>query len=144
MTATFALRTAIVFEWLFGLSTIILSITLERFLPDPLREYLAVEAESVPSLAEFLILPLAIVMLLVLIASSIGLLLLQRWARWGYLASMALSCVLMPFLGPHVEHALTEAFDMASMILSGVVIGLAFFTNAIPERKHASPPMLNT
>jgi hypothetical protein len=45
---------------------------------------------------------------------------------------------LMPFLGPTVEHALTDSVGEISVILSGVVIGIAFFGNAIPNDKRVS------
>src|SRR5688572_1362315 len=135
MTAKLALRTAIVFEWLFGLAMIALSFALERFLPEALREYLALEAESPIAIGELLLLPLAILLLIVTLASSIGLLLLQRWARWSYLACVVLGCAITPFLGPTVEHSLTDTFEMVATTLSGLVIGISFFSDAIPERK---------
>jgi hypothetical protein len=136
MTTTLALRMAIVFEWVFAVSTMILSAALESFLPDPLREYLALEAERVPGLGDLLLLPVLLVVSLGGIASSIGLMFLQRWARWSYLAFSAIACVIIPFLGPQVEHGLAGTFDMIGTTLSGVVLGLAFFTNAIPEKKR--------
>jgi len=140
MTAKLALRTAIVFEWLFGLAMIVLSFALERFLPEALREYVALDAESPIAIGELLLLPLAILLLIATLASSIGLLLLQRWARWSYLASVVLGCVITPFLGPTVEHSLTDTFDRIATTLSGLVIGIAFFSDAIPERKSIVAP----
>lgn len=68
------------------------------------------------------------------IAASIGLLLLKRWAAWLFLLTTAVAYTLMAFLGPTVEHGVTSAVNGAFSVVTGVILGLAFFTDALPAR----------
>ena len=60
-----------------------------------------------------------------------GLLFLKRWAVWLYLVSLIIGYLVFPFTGPTVEHALADTIDEISVLLSGFIIGIAFFSNAL-------------
>lgn len=69
---------------------------------------------------------------------SVGLLFLKKWAAWLYLISLINGFFLFPFLGPTVEHAVADTMDGISILLSGLIIGLAFFSGAL--RGGSAPP----
>ena len=129
------LRAAVGFYWVALFAAIRLPLTLRHFLPDPLIAYLASEEKRPDAHGNVAIFLVLLVTLIGLIVSSIGLMLLRRWARWTYLASVALACGLMAFLGPVVLHAFAQSSLMVSMNLSGFVIGISFFSNAIAKRE---------
>jgi len=62
---------------------------------------------------------------------------LQRWAAWLYLVSLLIGYALFPFTGPTVEHALADAVDELAILMSGSIIGLAFFSDALRGRNTA-------
>lgn len=67
------------------------------------------------------------------IASIIGLLKLQRWGAWLYLASTILVLPLYFMMGFDVRHPIDIVFDDLYRFIPGFVIGLAFFSDAIPK-----------
>jgi urea transporter len=129
-TAT-VLRLGVVFEWVFVALAIVLSFMLESRLPEPLREWLAADAESDPEAREFLVLALLILVLLWWLTGSVGLLFLKRWAAWLYLGAAIVVHPLSCLLGPTVEHGVTMLFSNVSLVLSGLILGLAFFSPAL-------------
>jgi len=133
------LRVAVVAEWVFGIVVIILSVVLEAFLPEPLQDYVAWTVEQDISLGEILVFLITVPLLLVYLVSSVGLFLLKNWARWLYLWTTVVFCFLYPFFGPTVEHGIADAVDEVTVILSGVIIGIAFFGGVIqvPNNKGA-------
>jgi hypothetical protein len=86
---------------------------------------------------ELAVLVIMVPMMLVLLVSSFGLFFLKNWARWLYLWTTIASYIVLPYLGPTVEHGLVGAVDDLSVLLSGAILGIAFFGNVIPvpERK---------
>jgi len=73
------------------------------------------------------------------LVALVGLFRLKRWARWVFLFSVLSGYAYMPFSGPTVAHGLASAADGIFAILSGVTLGLAFFTEALPPRLRAAP-----
>jgi urea transporter len=129
-TAT-VLRLGVVFEWVFIALGIILSFMLESRLPEPLREWLAADLESDPEAREFIALALLIPASLCWLIGSVGLLFLKRWAAWLYLGAAVVTLPLDCLFGPTVEHAGAMLCFNVSLVLSGLVLGLAFFSPAL-------------
>ncbi|MDA7630050.1 hypothetical protein N9873_04430 [Akkermansiaceae bacterium] len=67
------------------------------------------------------------------IASIIGLLSLRRWGAWLYLASTILALPIYFMMGFDVRHPIDIVFDDVYRFIPGFVIGLAFFSDAIPK-----------
>lgn len=125
------LRLCVVSEWIFIALGIVLSFMLESRLPEPLRAWLAADSARDPGAREFLALMLFIPASLGWLAGSVGLLLLKRWAAWLYLVVVVVVLLLDCLLGPTVEHAVTMLYFNVSLVLSGLVLGLAFFSPAL-------------
>jgi hypothetical protein len=67
------------------------------------------------------------------IASIIGLLKLRRWGAWLYLFSTFLALPIYFMTGIDVRHPIDRIFDDIYHFIPGMIIGLAFFSNAIPK-----------
>ncbi len=133
------LRVALVAEWALVLASLTLAITLERFLPAPLHDYLKAESERDLHASEMLVLLGLGVFFVGFLVSSIGLFALKGWARWLYLGAEVIGCVIMMFAGPSVGHAVSSAFESATTVVSGLILGLAFFTDALAPRLSVPP-----
>ena len=68
------------------------------------------------------------------IASIIGLLKLKRWGAWLYLFSTFLTLPVYFMTGFEVRHSIDQIFDDIFRFIPGLIIGLAFFSNAIPKK----------
>jgi len=124
--------------WVFVVISIVASLILEPSLPEPLAAWLKADAERDITAGEFALLAAFIPLLVSIIVATAGLLCLQRWAAWLYLVTTVIGTLLMPFTGPTVEHALADTIDEIGIIMSGMVIALAFFTDSL-KKKDASP-----
>lgn len=79
----------------------------------------------------------AFVLLGAWIASIIGLLKLKRWGSWLYLCTIFLGLPIYFTTGFDVTHPIEQVnFNICGM-LTGIIIGLAFFSNAIPRKDSA-------
>lgn len=134
MHTSSVLRIFVVLEWVAIAGGIVLSILLEPRLPEPLRDWLAAEVEREVDLSEIVLLILAIPMLLGALIGSIGLLFLKRWAAWLYLISLIIGFLIFPFMGPTVEHGMADVFLEVASVISGMIIALAFFSDALPAK----------
>lgn len=128
-----ALRMAIVAEWLLTLLTVVLSKILDGRLPEPLLLWVQQQAQadlsSFGTIAVVIMIP-AFIMSLV---GTVGLFLFKPWARWLYLLSYVIGYICLTFLGPTVEHAVANAIADTSALMSGVVVGIAFFSAALND-----------
>ena len=68
------------------------------------------------------------------IASITGLLKLKRWGAWLYLFTTFLALPLYFMFGFDVRHPIDRIFDDIYGFLPGLIIGLAFFSDAIPRK----------
>jgi hypothetical protein len=139
MTPSGVLRICVVLEWAFAGLGLALSLLLESSLPDPLRHWLATQAQWDIGFLEVILLVVMITTVLCALVGSVGLLLLKRWGAWLYLASLIIAYVVLPLLGPSVEHAITETVADIATLLSGLILGLAFFSDAL--RAHNAEPL---
>ena len=125
------LRVCVVLEWVVYIIGVGLSFVLQDSLPTPLKDWLVAEAERDMAAHELVLLGGVVVLLLAAIVASVGLLFLQRWAAWLYLFSFIVGCLLSLFYGPVVEHEVADVVGDVAIFLSGLVLGLAFFTDAL-------------
>ena len=115
-------------------ATVILVFSLEPFLPAPLQDYLKAEADRELKISDAPRLLGALLFLAAFLTSSIGLFVFKRWARWLYLGDLIVACLLSIFGGPSVEPAGAAACGYAATVLSGVILGISFFTDALNPR----------
>lgn len=134
MRSTTVLRICVVLEWTFVALGIALSFLLESSLPAPLRDWRTADAAGDLALREVALLIITIPFLLCAFVGSIGLLFLKRWAAWLYLTSLIVGFIIFPFTGPTVEHALADAVNEIAALINGLIVGLAFFSDAVALR----------
>jgi len=116
------LRYAIVAEWLLIAAGVAMAFVSIESLPEPLAAYAAQEVEWRP-----LVDSLALLLLFGSLASSIGLWHLRKWARLVYmLCTVALSAMVV-LDAPLVQSSLVSAIEELSLLVSGFIIGLAYF-----------------
>ena len=142
-TAT-VLRIAIVAEYILVALSVILSFTLEDSLPPPLRDYVKAEAEREITRSELLLMVPMLILIVAAVVASVGLFMLKEWARWCYLAATGGGSTLLVFMDPSVQHAVTEGVGNFTVIVSGVILGIVFFTDVLrtpPPENGTSDPM---
>ena len=139
MDAQKAMRICIGLFLFFAILGITLSYALQTNLPSELQVWLLEESERDMNAYEAVVGPVAIVDIVAIIVASVGLFMLKRWAAKLYLIAFVAMLILGPFAGPSVEHALSGTLISIAYILSGLVIGLAFFSDAL-KPKHQSFP----
>ena len=76
-----------------------------------------------------------LVMLGLWIASIIGLLMLKWWGAWLYLFSTFSALPIYFMTGFDVRHPIDQIFDDFYRFIPGFIIGLAFFSGAIPKTR---------
>lgn len=145
MSLKTTLRTLLVLYWFLTAATIALSLAMEAWLPAPLAGWNAASADSMStaSLAAWGV--VVFVFLVLLFAASAGLFFFKRRARWVYLATVFVFHVISIFIGPVVEHALPAAVNDFTIVLSGVIIGMVFFSGVLkppaqPAAANAAAP----
>jgi hypothetical protein len=130
-----ALRILLVASAFFGFVSLIIALAGDGFLPKELADWKAAQepdGEGAMFLALLLISPL----LLALAASLVGLFLYQKWAAWLFLALTVLGTVLM-LIEPAVESGISAFFSDLDTTLGGVILGIAFFSNALEPDQHS-------
>jgi hypothetical protein len=71
------------------------------------------------------------------IASAIGLIFLQNWARHLYLALSLLGLILAPFSGYVIQPPLDTMFASASTLLDGAILAMAYLSPLAEDFKRA-------
>ena len=104
----------------------------------------ALENEPVPSFLEnypFISLAVLLPWLAAVLASTVGLLFFQRWARSIALYSTLLGLVFYSFFGPELSSALASALTDASSMAWGAVLALAYYSPLSDRfaKKSANP-----
>ena len=106
---------------------VVLGLYLERFLPALLVEFLEQEMERENSTIELVVSLLAIPVLIVHLAALFGVLFHKQWSRAALLYTSVIFYLLIPSLGPYVDHAFSAALDGFSSFLLGALLALLYF-----------------
>jgi hypothetical protein len=138
MNSKAILRLCLVCVWVCIAAEIALSFVLERSLPEPLQAWVGSEAERELTAVEVGLIVPFVSLLTAMIVATVGLFRHERWASWVYLAAAAVGILLTPYTGPNVEHALTATVSGIGSVLDGMVIALAFFSNALEKKPVGS------
>ena len=130
-----ALRILLVAAVFFGFVGMLIMLAGDGFLPKELADWKAAQEnddEGAMLVGLLLISPL----LIALAASIVGLFLYQKWAAWLFLAITVL-CTMMMLLEPTVESGISAFFTDLDTTLGGVILGIAFFSNALEPDQHS-------
>jgi hypothetical protein len=132
---------AVLSEWLLIAMTVTAAFPLESSFPEPLQAYLAEEAKRDTTSWEWALTGIATANFVLNFASSIGLLFLRSWARILYTVSLLLGSILWLFFdGPTIHSSIGGFFHGLSLIVSGFLICLIWFSELAPcFDKHENP-----
>lgn len=126
------LRTALLALFALTVLTIALAMISDKLLPQELADWQRRDAAGDPGFADILGLLFWGAGLMLFFVSLIGLFFFQRWAAWMMLVVLLVFSVQVIF-SPSVEPGLLSYVAGWSDTLTGLILGLAFFTEALNE-----------
>tara|TARA_R110002049_G_scaffold291686_1_gene475823 strand:- start:4760 stop:5191 length:432 start_codon:yes stop_codon:yes gene_type:complete len=127
MDTTKIIKNLVIFEIVLFVAYIVTSIYFEEHLSPLLQEYLAEELESNFTFFELIFVVLYIPAYL---ASIIGLLRTKIWAKNLFVLAAVSSYVVLPFLGPYVDHAVPATIDSVAAAVEGAIVALLLFSSS--------------
>lgn len=130
LNAQLAMRTCIVLSWVFFIMGVTLSVAFEDSISGGVEEGLIGGNAGVA---------LYIALTGVAIVASVGLFKLKLWAAKLCIITVFVFTALLSFVGVNVEVGLITAVDSIGNILIGMVLGLAFFSDALKPRPQIDP-----
>lgn len=122
----------------------VLDLSLESSLPDPLRDYVSAQMDEDPTGLEWVGLVVVLAALWFMIQGSVRLYRLNRQGRRPFLIGVVLSVAAMPLFGAVVYNGWSALLYEASMVLGGVIVGWAYFSNWHAELDAAEVPRSNS
>lgn len=128
-SARLALRACILISVFLTLIYFAVSLADESLLPKELAEWKASQEQD-DDAAVIISLVLALPALAALIASMVGLFMFKKWAAWLHLG-VSVVCALFLLAEPTVESGLTAFISDLDSCLVGVILGIAFFSEAL-------------
>lgn len=149
MKAATALRIAVIAEIVMMLVGVGVAFWIKDWLPPELLEFQQNQPdylmdEKVPPLIRGGLIAALILVLGATLASIVGLLKLKPWGAWLYLLSVALLLPTYFGFGYAICHPIDQIYTEIYGIIQGMIIGLAFFSDAIPrnsgKRSGRMPP----
>jgi len=133
-----ALRIAIVVFWLSQAIGLLISYPLESDLPSHLQQYIAWDMEQDLSQWQPVVIIFGLLSIVAILVGSIGLFVFREWGRKLFAISWGVLLIISPFLGPTVEHGVVSFFSYLGTLSTGVVLGIAFFTDAIKSNPRVA------
>ena len=133
MTSARILRFAVIAELPLIAISVACSFALEESLPAELQVW----ATNAPEEASWMLIAFYVALLGPMFTGFVGLIMLKRWARWPYLISTLIAHA--PIFGPSVQHEIAASFHELATLISGVVIALCFFTDALQKIQMTDP-----
>lgn len=106
----------------------------DKLLPEPLAEWLASEHDGEFGWLDGLAMLFSLGGLALFFASMIGLFCYRRWAAWLMAAVVAVFSLQLMF-SPTVEPGIVSYLGSISDLLTGLILGIAFFTDALDETR---------
>lgn len=128
MNTTNQIKYLAITELLLFILTVIASYYFESYLDPLLQEYLAYENNiDISNLTLFLYIAILLATLINII-SLIGLIFIKSWAKKLYLISTCIMFLSVPFLGPYVDHGITDALDGIASLTTGALLAMLYYT----------------
>jgi hypothetical protein len=106
----------------------------EKLLPEPLAEWFAAEHGGEFEWLDFVAMLFSLGMLALFFVSIVGLFCYQRWAGW-LMAGVVVVSSLQLIASPTVEPGIVSYLGSLSDLLTGLVLGVVFFTDALDETR---------
>jgi len=141
MRSITTLRIAVVANLLAIAATIAASIVLADDLPPELAAWVDEHRAGPPAPLLLEALKGVVGMLLFTLVGSVGMLCRKSWGAWCFLVATVAGYITSAMMtGPQVSNHLVSILDDTTVILSGFIIGIAFFSDAL-KRTSAPPPL---
>jgi hypothetical protein len=70
----------------------------------------------------------ALIYLLVYPIAMVGLLCTKVWAKTVFIFSVVFGYLILPFLGPHVDHGIPATIDSVGAAVEGAIVALLLFS----------------
>ena len=135
MENTKILQILVILEWIIVIAAVTLStLFLHDRMPLELKLWIDADLETDFTTSDIM----SLVFLVANFVGSVGLYNLKKWGAWIYLGSGILILPLVPFTGPLVLHGIESAMYDITMIISGMIIALAFFTDTLNGNKNSN------
>lgn len=134
MNAKIALRILILLEFILAVGPPILMDYGFFELPPPLAEWNDYQADEHEYTPDWFMLFVITPMLLGGFVSRIGLFFYRRWAAYLYLVTTAVLGITHPLLGPHVRNGVEGTLSDTAMLVTGMIIAIAFFGNVLKQK----------
>lgn len=138
------LKVSIILQWIFIILALTLLFYLEDQLPLQLQEYLEWDANRPQTAINFFVQWFSLFLIIIYFISSVFLFFLKSWPKWVYIISSIIMILLYATGGPTVEHAYVSTVDLFSIFLSGFIVAILLFTDAIALNKASDIPILQT
>ena len=123
------LRVLVLVEIALGLSSIAADLVMDRFLPEPLRAYLADVQAAELTRTDLLVIAAGMLLLPLLITAWVAIWRLSPRARLLYSLSYGLSLPLTVAMGPSVRSGVGVALESATLIVGGLILGILYFAD---------------
>jgi hypothetical protein len=120
----------------------VLDLALESSLPDPLRDYVGAWMED-PTGLEWAGLVAVLAALWFMLQGSVRLYRLNTQGRRPFLIGVGLGIAAMPLFGATVYNGWSALLYETSMVLGGVILGWAYFSNWPPELEARVAPIMD-
>ena len=118
------IRTLVVLQVVLLIIYLVSTFALESRLPAQLQEYLIQDLESDLSISEIVVFIIGGIFFLAELVALLGLFLFKTWARRLYVISIAGTYIVVPIIGPIVDHAFAYTIDSASALVTGMTLAL--------------------
>ncbi|RYZ89928.1 MAG: hypothetical protein EOP06_08580 [Proteobacteria bacterium] len=148
MISTTALRTAVIVELFYVPISVAISYWTEDLLPEEAlrleenqESFFSNNKSFTPAVLAVSAYCFAIIGMY--FAAIIGLLRLRRWGAWLYLIAWIAALPVSFLFGFVVDHPIVEISQSLFCLLSGFILGLAFFSTAIPGKGNCPGEAIN-
>lgn len=128
MLSARSLRLLIVAHLMLVILSVVVALASESSLPEPLQAYEQAQWEGEITEREWVLIGVGIPVIIAAIVSSIGLLFFWRPARPLYVVTIIAAIAWTPFAGPYITSGWTQAVSEASLIITGVVFALIYWS----------------
>ena len=133
----------VIFRLVLGLqlTLLVLSVVADSYsvayLPEILQEYWYIEDQREMTDSEAMLFLFIYPLLLLYLASIVGLFFLKAWAKWLYIGTTVIMFFIVPFLGPTVEHAFVTTLGSLESLCVGFIFAVLLLTDTVPTAKYA-------
>jgi hypothetical protein len=118
------IRLLVMLYWLFGSLDVLTSTLFPGLLPEPLRAWQQAEPQN--GFADMLVIAWMLILLVLLIAGSLGVYRLRNWGRWLFATANVVMFASYPLLDAMVYSWLGGLFADLALVITGAIVMASF------------------